>query len=177
MNKFYRSVAVSAVGLSLALATTPAAVAQSSQPQPQLPDLSHLTSMSSDITFKSPFAPSVLHPSPEEGRGLQGAIESSLARQGYTVDHGAVQAEALKLAQRGYNGEIRLDHQGISDPLYFGHGEGLVSRVSQRHEASTIHFYLTTPPPKVNNPKRAGVATWAVPGGDIYIGQFFSYSH
>lgn len=175
MNKISRG-AVVAAALSLALTTTPIAVAQSSLPQlPAAPQLPH---GSSDIKLKNPFAPSVQPPSTREGYGVRGAIEVYLAGQGYTIDRGGVvEAQALELAKQGYNGEIWLDSNGVSAPIYFPHGEGIVSRVAPEHRMATIDWYLNTTPMKVNNPKRAGVETWAAPGGDIYVGQFFTYSY
>lgn len=170
MNKFFRRVLPAAL-VSLTLVTAPTALAQSS-----VVDLPHVASLSSDVTFKNPFEPAVEPPSNQGGYGLRGSIEVYLAAQGYSVDRGgAVESQALELAKQGFNGEIRLDSRGISQPIYFPHGEGIVSRVRREDLAATGHWYLTATPLKVHNPKRAGVETWSVPGGDVYVGQFFTY--
>ena len=175
--------AVPAVTVSLALITAPAAGAQSSVTSlpglPSLPRLSPLPQfpqLSSGISFNHPFEPEVADPSNRSGYGLRGAIEFYLAGQGYSIDRGGpVEAQALELAKQGFNGEIWLDDKGISRSLYFPHGEGIVSRVSPEDLKATGQWYLTATPSKVNNPKRAGVETWSVPGGDVYVGQFFTY--
>lgn len=174
MNKISRGV-VAGTAFALALTTAPLVGAQSSLPQsPAAPQPPH---MSSGLNLKNPFEPSVPEPSNRKGYGLRGAIEVYLAGQGYMIDRGgAVEAQALELAKQGYNGEIRFDANGVSAPIYLPHGEGIVSRVSPEHRMATIDWYMNATPMKVHNPKRAGVETWAAPGGDIYVGQFFTYS-
>lgn len=169
--------------MSLALITTPTATAQSSVADlpalfqlASIPPLPQLPQLSSDVRLKNPFEPTVATPSTEAGYGLRGSIEVYLAGQGFSLDRGgAVEAQALELAKQGSNGEIGLDGKGISLPIYFPHGEGIVSRVSPGDLAATGHGYLTATPRKVHDPKRAGVETWSVPGGDVYVGQFFTY--
>lgn len=170
--------------LSLVVAAAPTAAAQSSLPElPALPQLAQIPALppmpqlSSDVSFKNPFEPTVAAPSTQAGYGLRGAIEVYLAGQGYSIDRGgAAEAQALEFAQQGFNGEIWLNSNGVSNPIYLPHGEGIVSRVKSEHLHATSHWYMTATPREVHNPKRAGVETWSVPGGDVYVGQFFTYN-
>ncbi|MGP6173303.1 hypothetical protein [Corynebacterium sp. A21] len=168
------------LSLSLSLATTPTASAQSSTSESPgedvltlVPDLLNLSSVAG---FETPFTPAGKSPSAREGAALQSAIETFLTRQGYRIDRGGeAEAEALKLAKRGYNGEFWLNSNGVSNSIYFPHGEGMVSKVTQRNKAATTDWYLNNYPGWAQNPKRAGVQTWAEPGGDIFVAQFFTY--
>lgn len=115
-------------------------------------------------------------PAPDNARGLDGCVGRFLVNQGYTVVHaGTPYDRALDLAQRGYEGDLALNGQGVSRAVYFADGEGIVSRVKAEHASSTCHWYMAQHPTRVSNAKRAAVATWGASGGDVYIGQFFTY--